>query len=171
MRASIKIECRRALSCPSWSRSDPVTLPPMTDWQLFSFGARALVPSRVRLPITVTHSRPARTRPDFTAGFAIVAAETGGRTGMEDAVEVNDGGAVERVFYWRRAGGSRCVYCHQQRSRKSPSAVSSSVTPAAGYCASVAIEDDKPFAGEINYRVRVEQRNRQRAWSNLIWVQ
>ena len=63
----------------------------MTDWQLFSFGARALVPSRVRLPITVTHSRPARTRPDFTAGFAIVAAETGGRTGMEDAVEVNDG--------------------------------------------------------------------------------
>ena len=45
------------------------------------------------------------------------------------------------------------------------------VIPAAGYCASVAIEDDKPFAGEINYRVRVEQRNGQRAWSSPIWVQ
>ena len=45
------------------------------------------------------------------------------------------------------------------------------VIPAAGYCASVAIDDDKPFAGEIHYRVRVEQRNGQRAWSSPIWVQ
>jgi hypothetical protein len=31
-------------------------------------------------------------------------------------------------------------------------------------------EDDEPLDRETNYRVRVEQRNGQRAWSSPIWV-
>ena len=42
--------------------------------------------------------------------------------------------------------------------------------PEAAYTAEFAIEDDEPFEGEIHYRVRVEQRNAQRAWSSPIWV-
>ncbi|MCC6681377.1 MAG: hypothetical protein IT445_10800 [Phycisphaeraceae bacterium] len=42
--------------------------------------------------------------------------------------------------------------------------------PEAGYTAQLVMEDDEPFAGEIHYRVRVEQRNGQRAWSSPIWV-
>jgi hypothetical protein len=45
------------------------------------------------------------------------------------------------------------------------------VIPEAGYQAEVAVEDDEPLKGETNYRVRVEQRNGQRAWSSPIWVQ
>ena len=45
------------------------------------------------------------------------------------------------------------------------------VIPEAGYQAEVAVEDDKPLKGETNYRIRVEQRNGQRAWSSPIWVQ
>ena len=30
--------------------------------------------------------------------------------------------------------------------------------------------DYRVFRGEVNYRVRVEQRNGQRAWSSPIWV-
>jgi hypothetical protein len=44
------------------------------------------------------------------------------------------------------------------------------VIPEAGYTAEVAFEDDTPLEGEVNYRVRVEQRNGQRAWSSPIWV-
>jgi len=48
--------------------------------------------------------------------------------------------------------------------------------PEAGYTASLEYEDDEPLAGlanpkgEVEYRVRVEQRNGQRAWSSPIWV-
>ena len=42
--------------------------------------------------------------------------------------------------------------------------------PEAGYTAAFEIEDDSPLDGEANYRVRVEQRNGQRAWSSPIWV-
>ncbi len=44
------------------------------------------------------------------------------------------------------------------------------VIPEAGYTASLEYEDDEPIDGEVNYRVRVEQRNGQRAWSSPIWV-
>ncbi len=44
------------------------------------------------------------------------------------------------------------------------------VIPESGYSAEVVIEDDEPLKGETNYRVRVEQRNAQRAWSSPIWV-
>lgn len=42
--------------------------------------------------------------------------------------------------------------------------------PEAGYTASLETVDDEPLEGEANYRVRVEQRNGQRAWSSPIWV-
>lgn len=42
--------------------------------------------------------------------------------------------------------------------------------PEAGYTAEFEIEDDEPFEGEIHYRVRVEQRNGQRAWGSPVWV-
>jgi len=42
--------------------------------------------------------------------------------------------------------------------------------PERGYTAEFSIIDDEPFDGEIHYRVRVEQRNAQRAWSSPIWV-
>ena len=42
--------------------------------------------------------------------------------------------------------------------------------PEAGYTAEFAIEDDEPLKGEAHYRVRVEQRNGQRAWSSPVWV-
>lgn len=42
--------------------------------------------------------------------------------------------------------------------------------PETGYTATFAITDDEPLTGETNYRVRIEQRNGQRAWSSPIWV-
>ncbi len=42
--------------------------------------------------------------------------------------------------------------------------------PAAAYTATVEFTDDDPLDGEANYRVRVEQRNGQRAWSSPVWV-
>ena len=44
------------------------------------------------------------------------------------------------------------------------------VIPESGYTAALDFEDDEPIDGEVNYRVRVEQRNGQRAWSSPIWV-
>ena len=42
--------------------------------------------------------------------------------------------------------------------------------PEAAYTATLEIDDDEPIDGETFYRVRVEQRNGQRAWSSPIWV-
>ncbi len=42
--------------------------------------------------------------------------------------------------------------------------------PEAGYTAQFEHEDDEPLDGEVNYRIRVEQRNGERAWSSPIWV-
>ena len=42
--------------------------------------------------------------------------------------------------------------------------------PEAGYHASFELVDDEPLERETHYRVRVEQRNGQRAWSSPIWV-
>lgn len=44
------------------------------------------------------------------------------------------------------------------------------VIPESGYTACFSITDDEPLSAETNYRVRVEQRNGQRAWSSPIWV-
>jgi hypothetical protein len=45
------------------------------------------------------------------------------------------------------------------------------VVPEAGYTATVEWVDDEPLVDETHYRIRVEQRNGQRAWSSPIWVQ
>ena len=42
--------------------------------------------------------------------------------------------------------------------------------PECAWTAALAIEDDEPLSAETHYRVRVEQRNGQRAWSSPIWV-
>lgn len=42
--------------------------------------------------------------------------------------------------------------------------------PEAGYSVSFTMVDDSPITKETHYRVRVEQRNGQRAWSSPIWV-
>jgi hypothetical protein len=42
--------------------------------------------------------------------------------------------------------------------------------PEAGYTATFEFADDQPLDREVHYRVRVEQRNGQRAWSSPIWV-
>ena len=42
--------------------------------------------------------------------------------------------------------------------------------PQAGYSAQVEWVDDEALSSEANYRIRVEQRNGQRAWSSPIWV-
>lgn len=44
------------------------------------------------------------------------------------------------------------------------------VIPETGYTAAIEIVDDEPLACEVSYRVRVEQRNGQRAWSSPVWV-
>ena len=43
--------------------------------------------------------------------------------------------------------------------------------PESGYTAYLYYVDDEPIERETHYRVRVEQRNGQRAWSSPIWVQ
>lgn len=45
------------------------------------------------------------------------------------------------------------------------------VIPEAAYTATFSISDDEPMTAACHYRVRVEQRNGQRAWSSPIWVQ
>lgn len=42
--------------------------------------------------------------------------------------------------------------------------------PECGYTATLEFRDDEPLERETHYRVRVEQRNGQRAWSSPIWV-
>lgn len=44
------------------------------------------------------------------------------------------------------------------------------LVPEAGYQAEFEFEDDRPVTGESHYRLRVEQRNGQRAWSSPVWV-
>ena len=44
------------------------------------------------------------------------------------------------------------------------------VIPEAGFSAEFAVTDSDPLPCETNYRVRVEQRNGQRAWSSPIWA-
>jgi hypothetical protein len=42
--------------------------------------------------------------------------------------------------------------------------------PEGGYAARWEYVDESPLSGETNYRIRVEYRNGQRAWSSPIWV-
>ena len=62
-------------------------------------------------------------------------------------------------------GGRGDMYFHNACKAKIHRAI-----PEAGYSASIEITDDEPLEGETNYRIRVEQRNGQRAWSSPVWV-
>ena len=42
--------------------------------------------------------------------------------------------------------------------------------PEAAYTAEFNLDDEAPIVGETHYRVRVEQRNGERAWSSPVWV-
>jgi hypothetical protein len=42
--------------------------------------------------------------------------------------------------------------------------------PEVAYTAAVEWVDDEPLERQTHYRVRVEQRNGQRAWSSPIWI-
>jgi len=42
--------------------------------------------------------------------------------------------------------------------------------PESGYSVDYIYEDDEPLTEETHYRIRVEQRNAQRAWSSPIWI-
>lgn len=42
--------------------------------------------------------------------------------------------------------------------------------PESAYTTECAWDDDEPLTGVTNYRIRVEQRNGQRAWSSPVWV-
>jgi len=64
-----------------------------------------------------------------------------------------------------RDAGHGHVYYQVARKAKIHRAV-----PEAGYTACFSITDDEPLGQETHYRVRVEQRNGQRAWSSPIWV-
>ncbi|UCC88090.1 MAG: hypothetical protein JSV81_01985, partial [Anaerolineales bacterium] len=44
------------------------------------------------------------------------------------------------------------------------------IIPEAGFQTEFVIEDDEPVTKETHYRVRVEQRNGQRAWSSPVWI-
>jgi len=100
--------------------------------------------------------------------------------GLEEAGTVASFAAGSRVMWFR----DECVkMLHQLRGIEPDSPERQDVyhhlaykaklhraIPAVGYTATFEVEDDEPFSSEINYRVRVEQRNGQRAWSSPIWV-
>ena len=58
------------------------------------------------------------------------------------------------------------VYFHMANKAKLHRAI-----PEAAYTARMEIDDDEPLTAPAHYRVRVEQRNGQRAWSSPIWVE
>jgi hypothetical protein len=45
------------------------------------------------------------------------------------------------------------------------------IIPESGYKTNFTLTDDDPIDKETHYRVRIEQRNGQRAWSSPIWIQ
>jgi len=106
-------------------------------------------------------------------------------------VELTLNGAVERASLAELAAGSRnvwykedCVRLLEERCDIPPGAPERNdiywhlahkakihrAIPEVGYSASLEVVDDEPLEAEANYRVRVEQRNGQRAWSSPIWV-
>ena len=100
--------------------------------------------------------------------------------GMVESASIADLAAGSRLLWFKdecvRLLHERCaiapgapprndVYWHLAYKAKIHRAI-----PESGYSASLDVEDSEPCDGEVNYRVRVEQRNGQRAWSSPIWV-
>jgi hypothetical protein len=100
--------------------------------------------------------------------------------GMAERVRVADLAAGSRILWYR----DECVSMLEERTGLKPGTAERDdiyyimsylakihrVIPEAGYTAELVWEDDEPLHGETNYRIRVEQRNAQRAWSSPIWV-
>jgi hypothetical protein len=101
--------------------------------------------------------------------------------GMEEKATVADLASGSRILWYR----DECVKMLEEQTGLKPGSPERDdiyyimaylakihrVIPEAGYSTEMVIEDDEPLKGETNYRVRVEQRNGQRAWSSPIWVQ
>ncbi len=100
--------------------------------------------------------------------------------GLEDSAPVADFASRSRVLWYReecvnilseRAGlppespERDDIYYHVAYKAKIHRAI-----PEAGYTAGLDFVDQAILDGEASYRIRVEQRNGQRAWSSPIWV-
>jgi hypothetical protein len=100
--------------------------------------------------------------------------------GLEENESVHSFASGSRVMWFRdecvRTLQEQCGLEPDSHEREDPyynmayKAKIHRIVPEAGYQAELVIEDDKPIIGETHYRVRVEQRNSQRAWSSPIWV-
>jgi hypothetical protein len=100
--------------------------------------------------------------------------------GLEERAAVSNLAAGSRILWYR----DECVRMLEERAGLKPGSAERDdiyyimaylakihrVIPEAGYTASLTVEDDEPLKDETNYRIRVEQRNGQRAWSSPIWV-
>jgi hypothetical protein len=100
--------------------------------------------------------------------------------GLEEKTTVADLASRSRILWYRE----ECVKMLEERAGLEPEsperddvyyimaylAKMHRIIPEAGYSAALSFEDDEPLKGETHYRVRVEQRNGQRAWSSPIWV-
>lgn len=145
-------------------------------------------------PITLAHDRAAftmRTPPDSVdapwqnANIFEFEADPGATlrlrlNGQEAAGAVADFTAGSRVIWYRDEAVARLrglrgltpeecerddTYYHMSYKAKLHR-----ILPEAAYTASLDLVDDRSLARETCYRVRVEQRNGQRAWSSPIWV-
>jgi hypothetical protein len=100
--------------------------------------------------------------------------------GLEERGPVNSFAQGSRVMWFRdecvRMLRARCGLQPDTHEREDPyynmayKAKLHRAIPEAGYQAEFVVEDDRPIVGETHYRVRVEQRNGQRAWSSPVWV-
>ena len=100
--------------------------------------------------------------------------------GLEDSARVADMASSSRILWYK----DECVKMLEERTGLKPGSAEREdiyyimaylakihrVIPEAGYSTELMYEDDEPLNGETNYRIRVEQRNAQRAWSSPIWV-
>jgi hypothetical protein len=100
--------------------------------------------------------------------------------GLEERGTPHSFSGASRLMWFR----DECVQMLQQRCRLEPEsheredpyynmaykAKLHRAIPEAGYQAEFVIQDEEPITKETHYRIRVEQRNGQRAWSSPIWL-
>jgi hypothetical protein len=100
--------------------------------------------------------------------------------GLEEKGTIHSFAAGSRVIWFRddcvRMLREHCGLQPDSHPRQDPyynmayKAKLHQIIPEAGYQTEFVIPDDEPITQETNYRIRVEQRNGQRAWSSPIWV-
>jgi hypothetical protein len=101
--------------------------------------------------------------------------------GLQEEAPVADFASRSRILWYK----DECVRMLEKRAGLKPGSAEREdiyfimaylakvhrIIPEAGYTAALEMEDSEPLVGEANYRIRIEQRNGQRAWSSPIWVQ